>query len=103
MTLIASYINKFGIIQASDSNLTSDSGNSGFGQKIFPIPHLNASLAYSGSYFINGTKVDEWMTEFITGSPFTSTTIEEFTEQLSGLMTSQMRPYEIEQTSIVHV
>jgi hypothetical protein len=103
MTLIASYITKFGIIQASDSNLTNDNGNAGFGQKVFPIPHLNASLAYSGVYSIDGNNIDTWMNEYISGSFFTTGSIEEFTAQLSERMTREMRPIEIEQISIVHI
>lgn len=103
MTLIASYITKFGIIQASDSNLTTDTGNYGFGQKIFPIPHLNASLAYSGSYYINGNIIDQWMNEFITGSYFTAESISEFTEQLTARMSTEMREEELSKISIVHI
>lgn len=103
MTLIASYLNKYGIVQASDSNLTTDSGNTGFGQKIFPIPHLNSSLAYSGTYYIDGRQVDEWMNEFVTGTFFTAKTIEEFTRQLTERMSREMRPNEIDAVSIVHV
>jgi hypothetical protein len=103
MTLIVSCITKFGIIQASDSNLTNNSGNAGFGQKVFPIPHLNASLAYSGCYEIDGNSIDIWMNTFISGTFFTASTIEEFTSQLSGRMTSEMRDNEISQISIVHI
>jgi len=103
MTLIASYITKYGIIQASDSNLTNDSGNAGFGQKIFPIPHLNSSLAYSGSYSIDGKSIDLWMSDFISGSYFTASSINELTLQLSDRMTSEMRDEEISSISIVHI
>ncbi len=103
MTLIASYITKFGIIQASDSNLTSDSGNVGFGQKIFPIPHLNASLAYSGVYSINGQRIDTWINNFVSGAFFTANSIEEFAKQLANRMTSEMRENEISEISIVHI
>lgn len=95
MTLIASYITKFGIIQASDSNLSNNEGNAGFGQKVFPIPHLNASLAFSGVYSINGKSVDRWMNEFITNSFFTSETIEEFTKELAERINREMLDFEI--------
>ena len=103
MTLITSYITKFGIIQASDSNLTSDSGNAGFGQKIFPIHHLNASLAYSGVYSIDGKRVDTWINDFIAGSFFSANSIEEFTIQLTNRMNIEMRDDEICEISIVHI
>jgi len=103
MTLILTHINKYGIILASDSNLTNNEGNTGFGQKVFPIPHLNSALTYSGNYSINGKSIDLWMTNFITGSFFTCKTIEQFTSELSNRMTSEMRDEEINAVSIVHV
>lgn len=103
MTLIASYITKFGIIQASDSNLSNSEGNAGFGQKVFPIPHLNASLSYSGVYSINGRSVDHWMTDFITASFFTLKTIEEFTVELKDRMNADMRENEIDGVTILHI
>lgn len=103
MTLIASYITQFGIIQASDSNLTSDIGNTGYGQKIFPIPHLNASMAYSGVYSINGTALDIWINDFIAGSYYSANTIEEFTKQLSKRLNSEIREYEVSEVSIMHI
>jgi hypothetical protein len=103
MTLIASYLNKYGVVQVSDSNLTTDFENTGFGQKIFSIPHLNASLSYSGTYYIDGRQLDEWMSDFVMGAFFTAVTIEEFTQQLAERMTREMRPNEINAVSIVHI
>lgn len=103
MTLIATYINQFGIVHASDSNLTKDKGNSGFGQKVFSIPHLNSGLTYSGAYSINGISVDIWMNEFISGSFFTTTTLEEFCKQISDRMSSEMRNNEINEITIIHL
>jgi hypothetical protein len=103
MTLITSYITKHGIIQASDSNLTTDKGNAGFGQKVFPIPYLNASLAYSGCYTIDGKKIDIWMNDFISRSFHTISSIKEFTSTLSNRMKSNMRDDEISEVSIIHI
>lgn len=103
MSLILSYINKFGIVLASDSNLSNDEGNAGFGQKVFPIPHLNAGLAYSGTYNINGLNVDKWMTDFITGSFHLFGTIEGFTSALSARLTSEMREHELQTCTIIHI
>jgi len=83
MTLIASYINKYGIVLASDSNLTSREGNSGFGQKVFPIPYLNAGLTYSGLYRIKEEDIDDWMNNFIKEVKYTSKSIEEFVNNLT--------------------
>ena len=103
MTLIASYITKFGIIQASDSNLTDTKGNSGFGQKIFPIPHLNSSLAFSGCYSVDNKHLADWMNDFITGSYFTCKTIEEFCNELKRSLESNMREDELKIETIIHV
>lgn len=103
MTLIASYITKFGIIQASDSNLTNDKGNAGFGQKVFPIPYLNASLAYSGVYTIDRINIDTWMNDFIARASFHTKTIEQFTSDLSESMTKEMRKLEHSEITIIHI
>ena len=103
MSLILRYINKFGIVLASDSNLSNDHGNAGFGQKVFPIPHLNAGLAYSGSYNINGSTVDKWVTEFITGSFHLYDTIEKFTSGLCESLTKEMLEHELELCTIIHI
>lgn len=103
MTLIASYITKFGIIQASDSNLTDDKGNAGFGQKIFPIPHYQSSLAYSGCYTINGINADSWINEFITGSVHSTSTLEEFCSQITTSLNSSLREHEFKVGTIIHI
>jgi hypothetical protein len=103
MSLILSYINKFGIILSSDSNLSNNQGNAGFGQKVFPIPHLNAGLAYSGSYNINGSTLDKWMTDFITGSYYIYNSIEEFTSGICVRLTSEMQEHELEICTIIHI
>lgn len=103
MSLILSYINKFGIVLASDSNLSNDQGNAGFGQKVFPIPHLNSGLAYSGSYNINGSTVDKWITEFISGSFHLFETIENFAFGLRDSLTREMREHELEFCTIIHI
>jgi hypothetical protein len=103
MSIIASYITKFGIIQASDSNLTSDKGNTGFGQKVFPIPHLNATLAYTGVYSIENKPLDVWMNEFIAGAFFTVSSIEEFVKELCDQMSRNMVDDELSTITIVHI
>ncbi|MBY0534515.1 MAG: hypothetical protein K2P88_01595 [Chitinophagaceae bacterium] len=103
MSLILSYINRFGIVLASDSNLSNDQGNAGFGQKVFPIPHLNAGLAYSGTYYINGSTVDTWVTNFITGSFYLYNTIEEFTSELCNRLSTEMREHELNVCTILHI
>jgi hypothetical protein len=103
MTLIATNINKYGIIVTSDSNLSNDAGNSGFGQKVFPIHHLNSALAYSGSYSINGQDLNKWMNDFIDGSFFIHRSIEEFVLSLSQNLSREMNANELSSPSIIHV
>jgi hypothetical protein len=100
MTLIATIINKYGIVLASDSNLTSRQGNSGFGQKIFPISYLRAGLAYSGLYYLSGKDIDEWMIKYIENAQYTSHTIEEFAKTLTQQLTNEFKS---EEPAIIHI
>ncbi len=66
MTLILTQINKFGIIHASDSNLTTNGGSqAGQAQKTFPIGFLKSALTLAGCYSVGGINMDKWMTAFI--------------------------------------
>jgi len=103
MTLIATYINKYGITFLSDSNLSTNKGNAGFGQKIFPISHLNAAVAYSGSYSVNSSPIDIWINNYITGSFHTTKTIEEFVKELTQRLNSEMKSFELEHVTIIHI
>ena len=103
MSIIATFITKYGLVVASDSNLTQDTGNAGFGQKIFPIPHLNACVAYSGSYSIHNKDVDIVIVDFINGSYFIQKTIAEFTSEFCKYLNSEMVKYELEIPTIIHV
>ncbi|MFN8306158.1 MAG: hypothetical protein U0T79_05255 [Ferruginibacter sp.] len=103
MSLIFTYINKFGVIIASDSNLSTNAGNAGFGQKVFSIQYLNAGLSYSGSYKIDGLPADEWLTQFITGAVFLHSTIGDFVNALSERLTAQMRDDEFSAGTIIHI
>lgn len=94
MALIASYITKFGIIQVSDFNQIIDGDYAGDGQKIFPIPHLNASLVFSGSNTINGEAIGVWMKYFIEWSQLYLTTMDEFSFHLFDKMNKEMRESE---------
>ena len=90
MALIASYITKFGIIQVSDFNQVIDGDNARDGQKIFPIPHLNASLVFSGSYSINGVAIGTWMNNLIEWSQSYLTTMDELSFHLYDKMNKEM-------------
>jgi hypothetical protein len=68
MTLILTHLGRFGIIHASDSNLTSALNTSaGQGKKTFALDYLNAGLTVAGAYSIAGIAMDVWMQNFIRG------------------------------------
>lgn len=95
MTLIVTYISKYGIVHASDSNLTSSSGDpAGEGRKTFPIPALNAGLTLAGAYSVAGTKMDAWMEGFI--EAHTAVSLDIFADKLKDALENQMSPSEKE-------
>jgi hypothetical protein len=61
VTLIATVICDHGIIQASDSNLTSSPGLVATGPKVFKLGFVNAALALAGSYAVGMTPMDTWL------------------------------------------
>ena len=65
MTLILTIINKYGILHASDSALTSNHAAAGEGKKTFSINFLNAGLTVAGAYSVGGVNMNQWMTDFI--------------------------------------
>ncbi len=88
---------------ASDSNLSTRSSNAGFGQKVFPIPHLNSALAYTGSYSIGGKDAFDYLNEFIINSSLYTPNLEDFVNQLSGRLTSDFRDFELKHPTIIHL
>jgi hypothetical protein len=104
MTLIVSHFSKYGIFQMSDSNLTTKHGNAGFGQKIFPVPHLNASVAYTGVYWVRDQQLDDWMNNFIEGTRYTGVkNIEELVAELVCRLNSDLTATAKESPIILHI
>jgi len=104
MTLIITHISRFGILQASDSNLTARDRSAVEGPKIFHIQHLDAYLSISGSYRVNGRDMDQWMPDFIrrcfsSGSP----TLSEFAQRLREELESEMRREEKDDGIMIHM
>jgi hypothetical protein len=64
MTLIAAHINEYGIVMASDSNVTSIRGVRE-ARKVFEVPKFNAVLSVAGSFHVNEIPMDEWIPDFI--------------------------------------
>jgi hypothetical protein len=105
MTLILTHLSKFGIIHASDSNLTSKGKTAaGRGQKVFKVDYLNAGLTVAGSYSVSRTPMDVWMKAFIRSqSRSGARTLSEFAEALRTSLESQMLRQEKRKGSMVHL
>jgi hypothetical protein len=61
MTLIATVICNQGIIQASDSNLTSSRGPVATGPKVFRLGFADGALALAGAYSVGTESMDNWL------------------------------------------
>ena len=61
MTLIATVICNQGIIQASDSNLTSPGGQVVAGPKVFRLGFADGALALAGAYAVGTERMDNWL------------------------------------------
>ncbi len=102
MTLILTHLSKFGIIHASDSNLTSGQGPAGKGQKTFPLPNLNAGLTLAGAYSVAGQAMSSWMSSFIQ-SQHNVTSLAAFADALKTRLESEMLADEKDAGSMVHI
>lgn len=103
MSIIATFINSYGIVFASDSNLSNDRGNAGFGQKLFPIPNFNACIAYTGAYSINNQEIDQVLNEFVIGQSHICSTIHEVVLELTSILNREMNDIEFSIPTIIHV
>jgi hypothetical protein len=105
MTLILTHLSRFGIIHASDSNLTSATiGAAGQGQKTFRVDYLNAGLTIAGAYSVAGIPMDMWMNDFIisqTGGG--ARCLSAFADALRARLQAEMLPAERDAGSMVHV
>ena len=61
MTLIATAISRYGIVQAAHANLTSYPDHVAAGQRLFRLNFLNAALAITGGYEVAGDPLDQWI------------------------------------------
>lgn len=105
MTLILTHINRYGIVHASDSNLTSSNNkDAGTGQKTFPITYLKAGLTVAGAYSVSGTSMDKWMNEFIQRQQTErNVTLESFSNKLKAELQAKMNPTEKMRGSLIQV
>jgi hypothetical protein len=105
MTLILTHVGKFGIIHASDSNLTSGQGDeAGQGQKTFPLKTLTAGLTVAGAYSVAGKRMDTWMNSFIGAQTSSGTpSLAAFANALRSKLEAEMLPKEKQSGSMVHI
>jgi hypothetical protein len=105
MTLILTIINKYGIIHASDSALTSqENTQAGENQKTFEVTHLNAGLTVAGAYSVGGIEMDKWMNDFIQRQAIlTMSPLSKFANNLKDELEVQMHPMEKLNGSLVHI
>jgi hypothetical protein len=62
VTLITTIISNYGLIQASDSNVTRvDSATATSDPKVFRLPFTDAALALAGTYRVGNERMDTWM------------------------------------------
>jgi hypothetical protein len=62
MTLIVSVVSNLGLVQASDSNVTSPgSSNPSSDPKVFDLRFATGALALAGTYRVGGQRMDTWM------------------------------------------
>jgi len=92
MSLILTHINRFGIIHASDSNLSAPGQDVIEGKKVFAIEYLNAGLSLAGTYSVDGTDMNIWMEEFIEAQRVAEvSTLKQFSEILQQRLQSSLR------------
>jgi len=105
MTLILTHINRYGIVHASDSNLTgSDNKDAGTGQKTFPITFLQAGLTVAGAYSVSGIAMHRWMSDFIQRQQKEeNVTLETFCNKLKDELQTKMTTTEKMNGSLIHV
>ncbi len=105
MSLIVTQISKYGIVVGSDSNLTSvETGKvSGEGNKVFPIPKLQAAMCIAGSYSIGNEKIRTWIPKFIKEKANEYATPKEFAKLLSDTAVKTMSNEEKESLLIAQI
>lgn len=105
MTLIITYINRHGIVHASDSNLTgANDRNAGIGQKTFAVPFLNAGLTVAGNYSVANVPMNTWMNNFIQQQQnVQNNSLELFSRALMAELQNNMSTTEKSNGCIIHI
>lgn len=104
MTLILTSINKYGIIHASDSALTSQNRPAGENKKTFEINYLHAGLTIAGAYSVSGVGMDIWMSDFIQKeSNLKVFSLSQFANNLKNELETKMVAQEKNNGSMIHI
>jgi hypothetical protein len=105
VTLIATAISKYGIIQASDSNVVKNGLlAAGGSRKVFAIPGLNGALAIAGTLTVGGEVVDTWMPACIAAyTAGRNPSLEGFADHLGRQLSNETSPKEQNAGSLIHI
>jgi hypothetical protein len=104
MTLICTVISDFGIIQASDSNLTSERNSAGTGRKVFVLSFARGALSMAGCYSIDGRSMELWMPNWLQAyRTINRPTLECFAHHLRQRFNSEMTVDERRLGSLIHI
>lgn len=105
MTLILTQLSRYGIIHASDSNLSNVRGELvGIGKKVFQIHHLNAGLSLAGSYTVNNIPMNRWMEDFILEDMrIEDSSFKNFAERLKDRLENEMTISEKSMGLMIHI
>jgi hypothetical protein len=105
MTLIVTVISDLGIIQASDSNITTAAGKLlKPGAKVFGIPFAHGALSFSGRYAVGGRPIDLWMPECIRDYGATvAPTLEGFANHLRDRLDNKVTADERRDGALIHI
>jgi hypothetical protein len=105
MTLITTIVSNYGLIQASDSNITrSDSTEAKPGQKVFRLGFADAALSLAGTYRVGSQRMDEWMPNCI--SEYAATTqpsLEGFAQHLRGRLDEGLTDRQRADATLIHI
>jgi hypothetical protein len=105
MTLIVTVISDFGIIQASDSHLTTADGRLlEPAAKVFNLDFAHGALAYFGRYGVDGRPIDRWMHDCIRDYGETNDpTIEGFARHLQTRLEREVSDDERQEGMMVQI
>jgi hypothetical protein len=104
MTLIVTYLDRNGIVLASDSNLTDGNRITRQANKNFEVPYLRGGLNVAGCYTVDGIPMDEWMPSFIDDQrTHESQSLERFADHLRLALDCGLNRHEKKVPTFVHL